>query len=221
MDLRLKAPFTCIVAASTGSGKTYFVKRLLENADSMIYPTPTKIIWCYGQYQQAYVELSQSMPHVQFMEGFPEDLKATIDPNENNLIVLDDLMSEVSNDVQVANLFTKGSHHMNLSVIFLSQNLFHQGKQMRTMSLNSHYFVLFRNPRDASQITHLAKQMFPNNPKYLQESYGDATREPYSYLLIDLKPQTPDEYRLRTKIFPGETPIVYLPKKRHKKGGLF
>jgi len=30
--------------------------------------------------------------------------------------------------------------------------------------------VVFKNPRDASQITHLAKQMYPGKLKYVQES---------------------------------------------------
>ncbi len=216
MDLRLKSPFTCIVAASTGSGKTVFVKKLLENADSMIHPRPSKILWCFSQYQKAYAELSQSLPHIRFIKGLPERVIDIFDPSENNLIVIDDLMSESGDNIELANLFTKGSHHMNLSVIFITQNLFHQGKQMRTISLNSQYLVLFRNPRDKSQITHLAKQMYPENPKYLKESYLDATSKAFSYLFIDLKPQTDDAYRLRTNIFPGEIPVVYLPKKTHK-----
>lgn len=214
MDVRLQAPFTKVIAASTGAGKTYFVKRLLENADLMINPAPTIIVWCYAQYQKAYTDLSQSMPHIKFVEGLPEDLNSMFDSQQNNLVVIDDLMAEVGDNLQLANLFTKGSHHLNLSVIYITQNLFHQGKQTRTISLNSQYFVLFKNPRDASQITHLARQIFPNNPKYLQESFADATRQPYSYLLIDLKPQTPDDYRLRTNIFPGEIPILYIPKKK-------
>lgn len=218
MDLRLQAPFTCIVAASTGSGKTVFVKRLLENATAMIHPPPTRIVFCYAQYQKLYTELSRTMPQIEFIPGLPEDLIHMFDPNLNNLVVIDDLMAEAGDDVRIANLFTKGSHHLNLSAILISQNLFHQGKQMRTISLNSHYFVLFRNPRDRSQILHLAKQMFPNNPKYLQESYVDATNEPYSYLLIDMKPQSDDNYRLRTNIFPGETQVIYLPKKHKSKG---
>ena len=71
---------------------------------------------------------------------------------------------------------------------------------MRTISLNSHYLVIFRNPRDKSQINHLAKQMYPGNIKFMQQSYDDATSKPYGYLLVDLKPETPDEIRLRTKM---------------------
>ena len=47
----LQHPFTCIVAGCTQSGKTVWVKTLLENAQETISPPPERIIWCYGQWQ--------------------------------------------------------------------------------------------------------------------------------------------------------------------------
>ena len=105
-----------------------------------------------------------------------------------------------------------GSHHKGISVLYLTQNLFPPGKLSRTISLNSHYFIIFKNPRDSLGIATLAKQMFPNRTQYLMDSFHDATKEPFSYLLIDCHPQTPETIRLRTNIFPGERHIVYVPK---------
>ena len=48
--------------------------------------------------------------------------------NEMDLVVLDDLMSQCSNDQGVADLFTRGSHHRGISVLYLTQNLFLLGK---------------------------------------------------------------------------------------------
>lgn len=62
------------------------------------------------------------------------------------------------------------------------------------------------------QITCLAKQMYPGRVKYFQEAYTDATKEKYGYLFIDLKPDTPENFRLRTNIFPGETQFTYIPR---------
>ena len=100
----------------------------------------------------------------------------------------------------MTNLFTKRCHHRNLSVIFILQNIFHRGKELRDMSLNSHYLVVFKSPRDSSQVNHLARQMFPGHVKYMQEAFEDATKRPYGYLFCDLKPETPTDYRLRTNI---------------------
>ena len=108
----------------------------------------------------------------------------------------------------VTTLFTRGSHHRNLSVLLLVQNLFFKGG--RTLSLNTHYLVFFKNPRDASSIDHLARQMSPGHVRYVQEAYADATRNPHGYLFIDFTPATPDKYRLQTGLF-GQR-YVYLPR---------
>jgi len=72
--------------------------------------------------------------------------------------------------------------------------------------------MIFKNPRDVTQIAHLAAQMYPGKSKYMIESYRDATSAPFSYLLVDLKPDTDEKLRLRSNVFPGETPYVYAPK---------
>ena len=83
------------------------------------------------------------------------------DVSKRNLIVLDDQMIDASKDKRIENLFTRGSHHRNLSVIYIVQNLFYQEKDSRSITLNSHYLILFKNPRDKLQIVTLAKQMCP------------------------------------------------------------
>jgi hypothetical protein len=107
-------------------------------------------------------------------------------------------------DESVANIFTKISHHRNVSVFFLTQNLFHKNKHMRTMSLNAHYLILFKNPRDVTQFATLARQMYSTNWRFALDTFNDATSEAHSYLLVDLKTETENAYRLRTNIFPGE-----------------
>ena len=119
----------------------------------------------------------------------------------------------VETDGRVTNLFTKKSPHSNASVIYLVQNLFPKNKESRTISLNAQYMVVFKNPRDASQKTNLAKQMYPGRIKFMQEAFNDATTVPYGYLLIDLKQDTPEDLRLRTTILPDDTvQYVYVPK---------
>jgi len=170
----------------------------------MIEPAPSKVVYCYGEFQ----ELFRQYPRVTFHHGLPDI--DDFDGREPTLLIIDDLMQE-SNE-SVANLFTKGSHHRNISVVFLAQNLFPKNKFARTMSLNAHYMILFKNPRDASQFANLARQMYPKSSQFAVEAYKDATREPYSYLLIDLRPEQDEDLRLRTNIFPRETHYVYVSK---------
>ena len=112
----------------------------------------------------------------------------------------------------VANVFAKILHHRNFSVVYLTQNLFNKNKYARTISLNAHYLVLFKNPRDATQFATLARQMYPNASKFAIEAYKDATSAPYGHLLIDLKPEQDERCHLRTNVFPGEMQYVYVRK---------
>ena len=208
MDPRFKHPFTGVLAGPTGSGKTVFIQKLLLNIKSLVTPVPETILVCYGEWQPAYNEIKDYNLNIEFIEGLP-DLDGLV-AGEPKLIIIDDLMGE-TND-QITRLFTKGSHHKNLSVIHIVQNLFSKNKEQRTINLNCHYMVLFKNPRDSSQIIHLAKQMYPRNVHFMQEAYKLATAEPFSYLLVDLKQDTPENLRLRADIF-QPTQTVYVPRK--------
>ena len=162
---------------------------------------PTKVIYCYGEYQ---IEFDELPPNVELIEGFPDNLSDMACGHDNFLLVLDDLMSQCSNDQRVTELFTRDSHHRGISVLYLTQNLFPPGKLSRTISL-----VIFRNPRDSLGISTLAKQMIPGRTEYLMESFCDATSRPYGYLVIDCHQLTPENMRLRTNILPDERQIAY------------
>ena len=96
--------------------------------------------------------------------------------------------------------------------MYLTQNLFPPRKLSRTISLNSHYMIIFKNPRDSLGISTLARQMYPHNTNFLLQSFQDATKKPYGYLLLDLHQLTPENMRLRTNILPGEKQIVYVKR---------
>lgn len=204
---QFKHPFTCLIAGPTQSGKTHFTFALLKNMDVMINPIPEKVIWFYGEYQEKFKDLP---PFVELRKGL--DGLDDFDHLERKLIILDDLMNEIGDSQDVSNLFTKGSHHRNLSVILIVQNLYHQCKIMRTVSLNTHYMFLFKNPRDKGQIRHMGAQLFPGRVKFLVDAYEQATSKPHGYLLLDLTQGTSDERRVLSDILPGEEGYFYTPK---------
>jgi GTPase SAR1 family protein len=220
MDLKhfqFKHPFTCLVSGPTGSGKTILVRRILKNFKTLIHNLNEpiiKVIWSYGQWQPLInIPISDNVI-IKYVNAIPSD--NLINEFKPNIIVFDDMMNEI--DKKMENYFIKKGHHLNISVLFLVQNLFF--KSLRTISLNSHYIIIMKNPRDGAQIMSLSKQIFPNSPKLLTEAYYDSTRHPYGYVLIDLTPDTPEAIRLRTRITPEEvdhlnktfSPIIYQPK---------
>ena len=127
MDVRFKVPSNFYISGQSQCGKSYLVRRLLYYLNELFHPVPSKVIYCYGEYQKEFDELHG----VDFIEGFPEDLNELTRGHEQTLLILDDLMSECSKDQRVSDLFTRGSHHKGISVFYLTQNLFPPGKLSR------------------------------------------------------------------------------------------
>ena len=202
-----------MIVGCTGTGKSFLVKDILKDMENCIYPAPQRILWCYGQYQPLYEEIKKICPVCEFVPGIPDDLEEDgfLDVKQNNLIILDDLMTKCGNDARITRLFSVGSHHRNLSVIYIAQNLFHQGSEMRNISLNTHYLVLFKNPRDKMQIQVLARQMYPSQKGFLLDAYEDCVKRDHGHILIDLKPRTLEEYRVRSGVCPKDGTHAYLP----------
>ena len=107
-------------------------------------------VWCHSENNARH-----HLKNVSFLEGSPDFDNAE---NVPTIIVLDDLMDSAYS-TKVSQLFTKGSHHRNISLLLITQNLFHKGPSSRDISLNSKYIVVFKNPRDKTQVVHLARQV--------------------------------------------------------------
>ena len=202
-DLKFEHPFTMLVAGPTGSGKTELIRQIIENNRHTIYNLEgnPKVLWCYGIYQKIY---DVPIPNVtiEYYEGLP--LEEYLKKYKYDIVVIDDLMTDIKKDGEVEKLYTRCSHHAGISMIFTVQNLF--TNYIRTISLNCHYIILTKNPRDKSQIDHIGRQVFGKGKlSYLREVYDDATSTRYGYLIIDTSNNLEDdeqEYRLRTNILP-------------------
>ena len=81
----------------------------------MIDLPPENIIYFYSEYQDTFGEIEVLVPGIQFAQGLPDSMIDSINPNTRNLYIIDDTMGE--KDAVVAKLFTKKSHHGNLSDI--------------------------------------------------------------------------------------------------------
>lgn len=198
-------PFTAIVAGPSSCGKSHFVTSFLNNVSAICNQSFQKIVWCYDEMQPLY-----NLKNVDYNQGIPD--LSMFNGKQPQLLIIDDLMRE--SDGRIVDIFTKGSHHRNLSVFYITQNLFHQGKGQRDISLNANYIIYFKNPRDKTQIRYLARQVYPENSLFVEEAYKDATKNPHGYLMIDLKQTTDDKHRFKTNILPLTSYCaVYVPKR--------
>jgi hypothetical protein len=137
-------PFTMQICGPTSSGKTVWLKKLL--ACDVIQPPIQRIVWCYGQWQPAYEQMSRTLPNIEFVPGIPDGLEhdSYFYTSVNNLIVLDDLMTSAKNDNRVGDLFTKGSHHCFLSTIYWSKTYLLKEKPCATYhsTVNTWYCLI-------------------------------------------------------------------------------
>ena len=171
---------------------------MLQHHGKRIQPGIQRIVWLYKRWQPLYTVIQRSTtPNVEFIQGIPPDLDDDdfFDTRVNNLLILDDLFSETGKDKRITDLFTEGSHHRSLSLISICQSLY--GNKDPTQRRNCHYLVLFNNPVDKQSVMTLARQMYPGYTEKFMKTFSKATKYPYGYLLVDLKPFTPEDDRLR------------------------
>jgi hypothetical protein len=121
-------------------------------------------------------------------------------------------MEEIGNNKKCANLFTRGSHHNNITVIAIIHNLFHQQRLFCSISLSTRYFVLFESPRDTQQIHTFGRQIFPQHKNFISSAFNQVIKKAYGYLILDLHPQTPNTLRVYTGIFSDEVPRIFIPQ---------
>ena len=139
---------------------------------------------------------------------FEDQLEDYTRDGHYRLIVIAYLMYEVVRNQDMELLFTQGCHQRNLSVIFITQFHFPRGKHTRTIASNTWCMVLMKTVRDATHVSVLARQLFPGNAQGFMRAYQDALEGNYGYLVVDTSPRGNDQRHLRTRIFPGENPIV-------------
>ena len=208
-SLPFSNPVTICVSGTTGAGKTTWVYRLLREKNFMFEKTPEKVLYCYGIWQDLYTEMEKNLKEIDFHEGLPKiDVIKSLPPY--SLLILDDLAHVLYSKKDTDTIFSQVSHHCKISLIHIKNNMFYQGKHAKTISLNTHVHILMQNPRDEFQILTMGRQMFPSNPRSLLDAYNDSM-DMTGYLVVDLRPHTDKKYRLRTRIFKGEDPIIFIP----------
>ena len=167
---------------------------------------PRCIVVVYAEWQRYYDDWKEWYPTAEFVHGFQPDIYDRFNARQTNLLVIDDQMGEAGKSSTLLNLFTRGSHHRNLSILYLVQNIFDKGSAMRGVNLNAQYIVAFKNARDRMQLVTLGKQMFPATPQVLTKLMDKESEDhARAYLVVCMRPDINDQHRVYNGIFPGET----------------
>lgn len=196
-----KTPCTICIAGCSQSGKTSLLKKILENQDCVFDKTFENVYLFYRAFQPLY----ENLPNVILESELPnfEYLKQINGPA---LVIFDDLQGFLSKSDQFLEFITTHVHHNQITVLLLLQNIFLKG--LRSVRINGAGYFLLKNPGDKLSIETLGRQLYPKNSKFFMKAYNDATKNPYSYLLVDLSAQCNEKLRLRGCILRPEWPVT-------------
>ena len=210
-DVRLKENFKLFIAGPSGAGKTWFVQELMKNLDIFTKAPPKILTLVYKVYQPIYKDMG--LDHV--IEDGPhlKERLFEIAMGRPMLVIFDDMMNSTSLK-ELADLFTVHGRHHNLSMIFLSQQVYNGNNQdFKQIKRNCDYMALFKNPQNAQEIRTLSSQMTPGRME-LVSYFTQATQNGYAYLFINLTQQCKDQVKYLSQLF-NETHVV----KAHINGG--
>ena len=200
-DIRFKENFKIFLCGPSRCGKTVFIKDLLENMSSITKQNISKVIYVYKVWQSIFEDMhSQGLVNI-FLEekdNIIEKIK-NLAYGETSLIIFDDLINS-KNLEEISNLFVVDGRHLNYSLIFTSQRMFVNNEYFRQISNNCDYIVVFRNPRNYSEIRTLAQQLTPIGLDLL-DIYTKATKDPFSYLLINLTQECSEDLKFISHLF--------------------
>ncbi|XP_068697139.1 uncharacterized protein [Montipora capricornis] len=202
----IRQPSSTMIVGPSGSGKTQLTEALLTEGDVFEGGRTKPCHYCYAVWQPRFERMKGR--GIRFHEGIPDidHLRQWFGKSGGGILVLDDLMDEGGNDKRVLDLFTRESHHRNITVLYLCQDLFPPGKYAKTISRNAHYLFVFKNPRDQSGFRALTLQAFPDRWRDVLRLFERCTQRPYGYIMMDLHPASDDRYRLFSCVTPSDGP---------------
>ena len=195
-----------IVSGATSSGKTSAILRIFK--ERLIEPFPENIYYLYGAFQSFMTTWNsdKSNPHIEFIEGLKLDC---IDEfMGSKALVINDL--SLTQNKELTNHFLRGSHHKQCTTFYINHSIFMNDGNYRILSNNAHYFMIFKNRRNQSQVTRLASQVFKGEEsKRITDAYKYSCLQPFSFMLLCFHPKIHDDYTVIGDFF-SDYPKVFL-----------
>ena len=134
------------------------------------------------------------------------------------LLILDDLMinaanatnsgSAAENMKNLNNFVCRDSHHHDMSVIFVCQDIGYKDGVLKTLRKNTHYHVVFVNHNDYSTFSIITHNKKISDATF-KRVYDDVKEDKHGYVVFDGKNDSYANCRIRTGVFPQDNTYVY------------
>jgi ABC-type dipeptide/oligopeptide/nickel transport system ATPase component len=188
----IKLPFRMIIAGNSGSGKTQTLLNLIYNMpdtfEKIFIITKNKDEPLYN-----FLEDKLGEDGLSIKEGISElpDLDS-LDKEQNNLIVLDDLVNEPTKQQRpICDYFIR-ARKKNCSIIYISQSFYAVPKLIRD---NISYLII-KQVSSMKNLTMICRECSLGiDKKQLKNIYDDATETKQDFLLIDLEGDKDSRFR--------------------------
>ena len=215
----LSTPSNIMLVSPSLGGKTSLCVELLKHRNHIFSNKVHGVVICYAMEQEIYNQIDGNVIMYKGIPKYENLVKWSKHFNSNHYCcIIDDLLNEMlSKDhlKETEAIYTRYGHHLNITVITLTQNLF--WKNLRLVSLNNHYFFLLKFVRDKSQLQVFGRQLFlKNGCQNFIDIYTDAMKSSNTsdkipqYLLVKVHPHD-NEYQFLTNILPSQKPpILYI-----------
>ena len=197
----IHTPTNCLVVGPTHSGKTTFIRKLLENRHTVFKDgegrVPNQIHYLYGsQWQPVFTEMQQELP-ITFIQGFPKDVESKLDTHgEPGIVVIEDMHSLLETSQEAFDFATKKTHHMGKATIIVLHSLFGR-ERLRNLRENSEVLFLFGFRNETSRINlFLGRYETGQRREALCKWYNKVTESVGDYICINTSLRVEDS-RLR------------------------
>lgn len=187
-----KLPFRLVCVAPSGSGKTNMILNLVEkfskgkgtfNSITIITRNKSEPLYEFlEERSEKKVKIEEGLEKLPAMDTFDKDLQ--------HLVIFDDMVLEKAQK-PMSEMYIRGRKR-GISVCYLSQSFY---KIPKTIRSNCNYFVLLKlsGKRDLNLI--LSEFELGVTKDELMEMYEDATKEKFSFLLIDVEANKEKKFR--------------------------
>ena len=197
---------------SSGSGKSTYIHHLLSDLERYFSPVPTRVLYFHRTLANEDFLLNDK---IELRSDDPSNLVAELEGDSaskfrNALIILDDALNYIGGKA-IVSLFTRLSNHSDISVVFVSQQLFGAHSSLRTVYLNCNHFCLFSSPNDPSSVNILSSRLFPQKSGYLSDAQRQLSQQsPYSPLHVCTRPDyVLDQFRVFSGLLEGSFKLIF------------